>query len=205
MLRSLIRQLLDPSTPPSPALDDLDQLPYHDRAALIGLLTRKATALQHSPYLDWPALVHMETIAICNAACGFCPYPGLERKGVKMSDALIEKIIGDLTAIPKNVRFQLAPYKVSDPFLEARLFDILELVNEKLPNAAISIISNCSPLTQRKIVQLAAIKNLAYLGVSLNYDNAEEYGRSCGFRLRASIGWTFTIAWWWRACHFRCD
>jgi len=136
---------------------------------------RNAANLRDCVGLDYPALVHMETVAVCNAACSFCPYPTLERKGVRMSDQLIAKIIDDLTDIPKDFRFQLAPYKVSEPFLEARLFDILELVNSKLPNANISIITNGSPLTEQKIAQLSKVRNLSYINVSVNFDNPEEY------------------------------
>lgn len=114
-------------------------------------------------------------MAVCNAACSFCPYPQLERKGTKMFDALIEKIIDDLTAMPRNLMSQLAPYKVSDPFIEPRLFDFIDLACAKLPGARISLITNGSALTERKIEQLKKVKAMAYLNVSLNYDNAEEY------------------------------
>jgi hypothetical protein len=92
-----------------------------------------------------------------------------------MPDELITKVIDDLGDIPKDVYFQFAPYKVSEPFLESRLFDILELVNRKLPNASVSIITNGSPLTGKKIEQLGTVKNLAYINVSMNFDNPEEY------------------------------
>lgn len=117
----------------------------------------------------------METIAVCNAACDFCPYPTLARKGDRMPDAMIEKIIHDLQVIPSNVPFQLAPYKVSDPLLEPRLFDILKLANARLPNAEISIITNGAALTERNIDRLSAVRKMKYLSISFNYDNAEEY------------------------------
>lgn len=174
MLLSLLKSLLMPgSTGPRPV--DPDELPFHDRNALMAGITQKAEMLRATRYVEWPVFVHMETIAVCNAACSFCPYPSLERKGERMPDALIEKIIRDLSDIPADVRFQLAPYKVSEPFLESRLFDILELVNARLPNADISIISNASPLTEKKIDQLRAVRNVSYLHISLNYDNVEEY------------------------------
>ena len=27
---------------------------------------------RHSPYMEYPSHVHLETMAYCNAACGFC-------------------------------------------------------------------------------------------------------------------------------------
>ena len=68
-----------------------------------------------------------------------------------MPDALIAKVINDLAGMTKDVYFQFAPYKVSEPFLESRLFDILAMANDKLPNASISLITNGSPLTEKKI------------------------------------------------------
>jgi len=174
MLWSLLKRLAGPRHSAYP-LGDLEALPYHDPQQLGHHITRKAELLRADGYLQWPAIVHMETIAICNAACDFCPYPTLERKGERMSDEMIEKIIRDLGDIPPDVHFQLAPYKVSDPFLEPRLFDILERVNARLPNAMISIITNGAALTERNISRLCAVKNVLYLSVSINYDNAEEY------------------------------
>lgn len=174
MLWSLIKGLTRSRRSAFP-LADMEALPYHDPQMLARDISRKAEQLRLRGYLEWPAIVHMETIAICNAACDFCPYPTLERKGERMSDAMIEKIIRDLGDIPPHVTFQLAPYKVSDPFLEPRLFDVLHLVNARLPNAMISIITNGAALTERNISALCAVKNLLYLSISVNYDNAEEY------------------------------
>jgi MoaA/NifB/PqqE/SkfB family radical SAM enzyme len=143
--------------------------------------------MRRERYLDWPGFVHLETIALCNAACDFCPYPSLERKGVRMSDALIEKVIGDLCDIPREVNFQLAPYKVSEPFLEPRLFDILDTVNARLPNAYVSIITNGTALTERKIEQLRAVRNVAYLNVSLNFDDAERYEKVMKLRFARTL------------------
>lgn len=174
MLWSVLKGLVNFRRPAFP-FADMEALPYHDPQRLARDISRKAEYLRGGGYLEWPAIVHMETIAICNAACDFCPYPTLERKGERMPDAMIEKIIRDLGDIPPNVTFQLAPYKVSDPFLEPRLFDILQLVNARLPNAMISIITNGAALTERNVSALCAVRNLLYLSISVNYDNAEEY------------------------------
>lgn len=173
MLFSILKQFLS-SARLRPTYVDLESLPFFDLEQLERKVTLKVED-RRARYLDWPAFVHLETIALCNAACNFCPYPQLERKGERMSDALIEKIIGDLTDIPPDVRFQLSPYKVSEPFLEPRLFDILETVNARLPNAWITIITNGTALTERNIERLRAVRNLVYLNVSLNYDNPQEY------------------------------
>lgn len=135
----------------------------------------KSRSLGTAGYLKYPAMVHIETQALCNAACTFCPYPTLERKGVRMPDELIDKILRDLADIPREVQFQLAPYKVSEPFVEKRLFSILRAANQRLPNARISLISNGAALTESKIAELRTIRNLSYLNVSLNFSDPAEY------------------------------
>jgi hypothetical protein len=47
-------------------------------------------SLRSSRYLDYPLIVQIETIALCNAACTFCQYPDLGRKGDKLSDQTID-------------------------------------------------------------------------------------------------------------------
>lgn len=138
---------------------------YQDRV----LLQRGSTRL------DYPAHVHIETQAVCNAACNFCPYPTLERKGAVMDDALIDKIIGDLTDIPQIHKFQISPLKVSEPFMDRRIFDILEKIHTHLPNATVALTTNASPLTPKKLERLAAFERIAYLWVSFNDHRPEEY------------------------------
>lgn len=131
-------------------------------------LTLKSEYYRDYGYVDYPNFVHIETLSVCNAACCFCPYTTLTRKGHCMPDAVIEKIIDDLAAIPKHVKFQIAPYKVSDPFLEPRLFDIIAQVRDRLPNAGISLITNGTALTEKKIEQLSNFSNISNLTISLN-------------------------------------
>ena len=135
-------------------------------------------ALRQSQYLNWPAHVHLETLAQCNAACSFCPYPVLQRQGEKMPDALIEKVLQDLTAIPRGLPFQLSPFKVNEPFLDNRLFDILGAINHKLPNASITLTTNSTPITAKKLAQLAQVKKLGYLWISVNGHREVEYEKT---------------------------
>ena len=65
--------------------------------------------LRKSAYMEYPAEVHIETHAICNAKCSFCPYPTMDRQGDKMPDELIDKIINDMKVIPASIPFQSRP------------------------------------------------------------------------------------------------
>lgn len=131
--------------------------------------------MRRSPYIQFPYHVHLETMAVCNAACEFCPYPSLERQGAKMPDALIKKIVGDLADIPRNVPFALSPFKVNEPFLDVRLFDLLEYFNRRLPHAGLTLTSNASPITERAIERLKRVRNIRYLWISFNDHRPEHY------------------------------
>ena len=132
-------------------------------------LNRKQTSA-----IDFPNHIHIETQAICNAACSFCPYPDLERKGQVMPTALFEKIIDDLCAIPKLHRFQLSPFKVNEPLMETRLYQFLALIQDKLPNAVITLTTNASLLNKEHINNLSE-QNLGYLWILFNDHRKVDY------------------------------
>ncbi len=179
MLKNLVKQFARRALGRPNAIHDFADVTYYDESDLSRWITQKAVFLQKD-YMDYPALVHIESLAQCNASCSFCPYPTMDRKGTRMSDALIEKIIDDLTAIPPSLSFQVSPYKISDPFLEPRLFDILARVNERLPSAAVSLITNGAALTEANLLKLAKVRNVTYLTVSLNFHDPVEYQEVMG-------------------------
>jgi tetratricopeptide (TPR) repeat protein len=165
----LVKSLgVDGSKPLQPLTPD--QMRYH-----LSVLARRS-----SPYLEFPAHVHLETLAQCNAACSFCPYPTLDRKGERMSDALIEKIISDLEDIPRSHRFQLSPFKVNEPFLDTRLFDVLDQFRTRLPNASVTLTSNASPITERTLDRLSRYPGLEYLWISFNDHRKDAYEKVMG-------------------------
>ncbi len=130
---------------------------------------------RETPYMKYPFHVHMETLALCNASCEFCPYSTLERRGTKMPDSLIDKIIDDLTAIPSDVAFQLSPFKVNEPLLDKRLYKILEKINIRLPHAHLTLTTNASILNEKHLEKLCRVGNIHYLWVSLNEHRPQQY------------------------------
>lgn len=143
--------------------------------------------LRHSSYINYPAHVHLETFAQCNAACNFCPYPSLDRKGARMSDDLIEKIVCDLEDIPRSHLFQLSPFKVNEPFLDHRILDLLEMFQARLPNASITLTTNASPLTLKILNRLAAFPQIGYLWISFNDHRQVEYETTMQLPYRHTI------------------
>lgn len=136
---------------------------------------RLVESLRTSAYMEFPREIAIETMAVCNAACSFCPYPQLQRKGERMPDALVEKIIEDLGDIPRALPFVISPFKVNDPLLDVRIFDILERCNERLPNAKLRMFTNASPLTSKHIARLNKVQNLEHLWISLNHHDPLRY------------------------------
>ncbi len=134
-------------------------------------------AMRESGYMNWPRHVQVETVALCDAACAFCPYPGLARKGARLSDQSIAKILADLAMIPRNLAFEFAPYNVNEPFLDDRLPDILDEVDNKLPHAQISLVTNGTRLTDVLLARIARLRNVAYLWISVNACQAQDYQR----------------------------
>ena len=176
MLKSVVKEIFFKRGRRVPADETPDEDGrYYRFDTTVAKMRQLSEALRQTPHMTYPRVVHLETLAVCNAACVFCPYPRLERKGERMPDALVEKIIDDLTGIPREVPFQIFPYKVSDPLLDTRIFDILGLIQRRLPNAHIYLSTNGAALTESNIDRLLSCRNVGTLNISLNSDDPEEY------------------------------
>lgn len=165
------------------ALKDVFQLkgmPESERAYFMA--SHSAVELmRRSHYMEYPRSIHLETIALCNATCTFCPYVDMERIGVRMSDETIQKVIGDLTEFPQHVQFNLSPFKISDPFLEKRLPAIVEEVQGRMPNANLWIATNGSALTERNARKFeAASQRPIPISISLNEHDPDTYKEVMG-------------------------
>lgn len=158
------RYVLRPDLPMSEDFESF-RVPYQQRLA----------QLQASPYLHFPQAIQLETQALCPAACSFCTYPQLQRKGTRMDDALIDKILTDLEDIPPQLPFQLMLYKVSDPFMDPRLQPLLKRVNRRLPNARLTLHTSAAPLTEAKLLALDELTQFHYLGISIHDPRPEVY------------------------------
>lgn len=125
--------------------------------------------------LDFPNEVSVETLALCNAACEFCPYPTLERKGTRMSDALLDRLVDEMASWDRE--FFFAPFKVNEPLLDVRVIPLLQRMNRDVPKARLRVFTNGSPLTDANVDGLAELKNVEHLWVSLNSHDSAEYER----------------------------
>lgn len=135
--------------------------------------------MRDARYLYQPYEVSIETFAFCNAACNFCPYPTLERKGEKLSLDVIDDLLDQMSLFEHP--FFLSPFKVNEPLLDTRLLHILREINRGIPHASIRLFSNGSTLTSDNVEAIADLKNVAHLWVSLNSVNEISHKNLMGF------------------------
>ena len=126
-------------------------------------------------YQKYPEMVQIETLAACNAACTFCPYPVMDRKGDKMSDELFAKIVEDLKEIPSDHKFTISLNHINEPLADSRWSSFLALLESQLPNAMVTIISNGYLLNEKNINKLKAFSNVESIQVSLNEIDEEAH------------------------------
>ena len=131
-------------------------------------------------FLDYPMEVSVETMALCNARCTFCPYPTLDRKGEKMSDELLNKLVDEMISWDRQMYF--SPFKLNEPLLDKRTLPLCERINKSSDKIVIRLFTNGSALTPDNIAGIAKIKRVSQLWVSLNSHIPEEYERLMGLK-----------------------
>lgn len=138
-------------------------------------------------YRDYPIEVTIETTGRCNARCVFCPHHELERKNTDMSDELFLRIVGQLEEIPKEHQFYISPFKVNEFLMDKQIFERIELLNRRLPNAWIRLFSNFNAANEEDIERICQIKNLSDIDVSVNSLDPDEYHRLMGLDLNKTL------------------
>ena len=84
--------------------------------------------------------IGIETGAVCNRRCYFCPNAEAEREDEWMSDELFQKIIGDLVKLRYTGRVEL--YIYNEPTRDPRLLELIAQVRGRLPKSCIMINTN---------------------------------------------------------------
>src|SRR3972149_3969458 len=112
--------------------------------------------------------LHLETIAICNAACVFCPYPTMKRPRGTMSMDLFRKIIDEAATISRIEEVCLTG--LGEPLLDRQVVERLRYVRKKMPLIQTTLYTNGSLLSAEKVTALRDA-GLGVLYVSLNAAN----------------------------------
>ena len=145
------------------------------------------SALRNGLYLDFPFTISLETLSLCNAACDFCPYPTLERKGESLPDALIEKILNDMADVKERPPFRVNLSRVNEPFLDRRVLEIASEIDRRFPEAEHLFFSNGTPLDEKKLLALSALRRVAFLNLSVNDHRPEQYEKTMQLRFKTIL------------------
>jgi MoaA/NifB/PqqE/SkfB family radical SAM enzyme len=124
-------------------------------------------------YLTQPQEVSIETLALCNAACTFCPYGRLGREGERMPQILINSLISQMASWKEP--FFVSPFKVNEPLLDWRMPEICAEIEREVPAASLRLFTNGQALTDKAMEWIANLKRLPQFWVSLNSCDSEEY------------------------------
>ncbi len=168
-------------------------------------------------HLEYPVMVALETTNRCNATCWFCPitegskrppaepdalvqlgarknqavehdehatFELMKRPLGTMDDGLFEKIIDDCRQFPLR---RLEPYLHGEPFMDRKILDRIQYINDKLPRTEVHIFTNGSLLTAKTVERLRELR-IASLLISLNTAVPEKYNSIMG------LDWKKTFA-----------
>ncbi len=131
--------------------------------------------IEEDRWKTYPFLASIETYSKCNAACDFCPYPQLGRKGELLSELLFEKIISDLADSNPLGPAMMMLSRVNEPFLDKRLFEFIQHIERQFPNVWMNHVSNGSPLNEANFDRLLASKRTSLLKISFNDHRQDRY------------------------------
>lgn len=124
-------------------------------------------------YVLQPREVSIETLALCNAACEFCPYPTLSRKGTVLDTALVYALFDQMKTWVAP--FTISPFKVNEPLLDDRLENFCRYVDREIPNASLRLFTNGSPLIDANVEWISRLSRVEHLWVSLNEVDPDRY------------------------------
>ena len=122
-------------------------------------------------------IVSLETMTTCNQKCYFCPVSIAPREDEEMSDAMFERIVGELGAYRDTLEgVFLQSY--NEPTLDRRFVQqCTALFAADLP---VAVLSNGSGLTPAKVDALVEAGPLRYICINLSTLDRERYERDRG-------------------------
>lgn len=138
-------------------------------------------------HLDFPRIISLETVGRCNAKCGFCPHPMLNRKFEAMSDELFERIIGEVSHFPSDRFSGFGMHSVNEPFMDRKIFARLKDINRVVPNAQIGITTNMNVMPPRFFERIREIYRISNWIVSFNAANKQDYEETMRIDFRRTV------------------
>jgi radical SAM protein with 4Fe4S-binding SPASM domain len=125
----------------------------------------------------FPAVIQLQTINACNAACIMCPYPLFKKEFPRgrMDDELFDKVIAEIAERPEVHTF--VPMLQNEPFLDKKLFDrIARFKYVTRGRVEVELVTNGAFLTAEAIERIRQVE-LDVLDISLDAVSKATYER----------------------------
>ena len=131
------------------------------------------------PYCSFPTSLMVQTTSRCNAACVFCPYPGVSReiRHGEMSFSLFAKLMKECARYPEVKSINL--FLMNEPLMDRQIVERLNYAKDTNPEAAICLWTNGCGLDERLSRNLI-LSGLDAIGVSIHAQWAETYRQLTG-------------------------
>mgnify|MGYP001603564401 CR=1 FL=1 len=122
-----------------------------------------------------PRQVRLDTVNFCNAKCRWCHILDLKREKTKMSLTKVEEIVTEIAQWPQPPQ-EFVGVNYGEMLIHEEWFDILKLVETKLPRTRIVFPTNGALLDWEKLRKLLSIKTFKLVNLSINaaFDHSYE-------------------------------
>lgn len=150
--------------------------------------TKNLEILRSGRYIDYPSLICIESLALCNASCTFCAYPGMERKGERMPDELLWRLFDELVErYPKDLPLALCLSRLNEPLLDVRTYEFVRRMHAELPQASLWVYTNASTLTEANADRLREWTRVPLFNISFNDHRPEHYARTMALDFERTV------------------
>ena len=132
-------------------------------------------SLNSKLFPKYPKSIQIQTVTGCNASCMTCP-TGLSSERTKHNQLpmeLWEKIVQECSHWEVPLRAMVLSL-FNEPLIDKRLFDMIDMAKERLPNTSFSIVTNGSLLTEQTVERIIQSR-LDEIRVSVNAHYKESY------------------------------
>lgn len=143
--------------------------------------------LSQSRYIDYPLHIGLESRALCNASCDFCPYPSMRRKGERMPDELLAKVLDDIDDMPKDLPLEINLARMNEPFADKRVPGLALELEHRFPQVSLWFFTNASPLVGSVLDKLCDLRRVTQFVLSFNDHRKEVYEHVMGLRYDQTV------------------
>src|SRR3989344_5419123 len=104
----------------------------------------------------FPLNIEVGTNSVCNGLCRICPYTSVRNNLPKerMSDELFKKIIDECS---NHKVGYISPFLFNEPLTDPKIFDKINYIAFKIPNAKIIVATNAGLLDSAKAKKLIKV------------------------------------------------